>query len=107
VKKPSHATAEAVKSFSTSDPLYLIQHSTLAEVLSEVLPAIVAEAIAGCPAEPEYVDSAAICQKLTISRSTLSRMVLEGAPCLRIGDTRRFRLADVIAWLQSREETAK
>lgn len=49
---------------------------------------------------PALLTSAQICQQLGISRSKLAGLRARGLPSLRCGDSPRFVLDDVIAWLR-------
>jgi len=84
------------------DPLTL----ALAQALGPIVRAAVADALAehaaGEPARPELLTVDAICAALSCSRATLHRLRGEGLPELRLGDSPRFRLADCIAWLETR-----
>ena len=53
---------------------------------------------------PEYFDRAGIARQLSTSVTNIDRLCHEGLPYVRLGDMRRFRLADVRAWLESLPE---
>ena len=53
---------------------------------------------------PELSTADELCAQLRISRSKLDALVAAGLPSIRVGSTRRFRLADVIVWLRSQDE---
>lgn len=76
---------------------------------AQQLRALVAEAVADAMAEldlgepaPELVDRRGLAQALSVSLSSVDRLIREGAPLVRVGDAPRFRVADVVAWLQAR-----
>jgi excisionase family DNA binding protein len=87
------------------------------EALVKVLSAIVRSALApeidrlfdllaAEPKVPDYRDRHAEAQRLDISLSTLDRLCRDGLPFLHVGDSRRFRAADVDAWLDQRSKGA-
>jgi len=47
-----------------------------------------------------WVGSKALMQRLSISRSTVGRMVQRGCPHIYVGSQRRFNLNQVIQWLK-------
>jgi len=47
-----------------------------------------------------WVGSKALMEQLSISRSTVARMVKRGCPHIWVGSQRRFNLNQVIQWLK-------
>lgn len=76
------------------------------EQLHDLVADAVAEALAGLTErapEPDLVPPAEMARRLGISRTSLHRLRVAGAPVVRVGDVHRYRPADVISWLQSRD----
>ncbi len=83
---------------------------TLDDYLSELVRRAVREEVSNALAEltvseprPELRESDAMARELSISRSTLDRLVNRGLPYIRVGDVRRFRTAEVMAWLEEQQ----
>jgi hypothetical protein len=77
------------------------------EQLREVVRAAVAEVLEhhhAASTEPALLDRAGLARALGVSAPTVDRMRAEGAPELRVGDSPRFELAAVLAWLREREQ---
>lgn len=70
--------------------------------LEKLIDAAIAKALGAVPKEPDYRDDAAEGRRLDVSISTIKRMVGEGMPHVYMGDRRRYRAADVDAWLKTR-----
>lgn len=51
---------------------------------------------------PVLLDRAGVARALDVSTASVSRLVADGMPHVLVGDHARFKLADVIAWLESR-----
>jgi hypothetical protein len=51
---------------------------------------------------PEYLTRQRLAEALDVSVSLIDRMTREGMPCVLVGDSRRYRLPDVHAWLAAR-----
>lgn len=56
--------------------------------------------------EPELLSGSALAAKLGLSRTSVHRLRLQGAPAVRVGDTYKFSAAKVMAWLESRGQVA-
>jgi hypothetical protein len=87
----------------TQDPLA----AALATVLAPIVRAAVADAIAEmAPTEPrpELLTVEDICRELQVSRATLHKLRGEGLPTLTVGDSPRFRIAEVLAWLREKKD---
>lgn len=52
----------------------------------------------------EYVNTAELMDALSISRSTVNRLVKRGLPHIWVGATRRFLVAEVIEWLKNDQQ---
>ena len=48
----------------------------------------------------QYVSTQGLMETLSISRSTVSRLVNKGMPYIWIGSVRRFPLVQVLEWLK-------
>lgn len=92
------AARKTVETPTAPEPPEYVATMTLAR-----LSAVVREAIAAqhTPA-PEYRSDIDEARRLDIGVSTLRRMATDGCPHVYCGDRRRWRAADVDAWLRSR-----
>jgi excisionase family DNA binding protein len=52
----------------------------------------------------QYVSTRELMDTLSISRSTINRMVKRGMPYLWVGTVRRFPIAEVIEWLKQPQQ---
>jgi hypothetical protein len=52
---------------------------------------------------PEYVDRSGLARELSVSLPIVDRLCREGMPYVTIATVRRFRVAAVREWLESRE----
>ena len=100
------AAAAAAARHGLGSPLsskLLVQLTTeeLLEGVANVVAAVVADAM---PQEqvPTYLAPGPTAKMFDISRPTLNRLRMQGAPCLRVGDTVRYDPAKLIAWLEQR-----
>lgn len=59
-------------------------------------------ALAGAQTKPEFIDRHALAAELSTSVATVDRLCRAGMPFVRLGDARRFRLAEVAQWLDRR-----
>ncbi|MBK8996089.1 MAG: helix-turn-helix domain-containing protein [Myxococcales bacterium] len=76
------------------------------EALRELVREVQAEVLADHgPAQPApaLLDRAGLARALSVSVSSVDRMIREGCPHVRIGDAPRFSVADVVAWLRARQ----
>lgn len=80
------------------DALRPMVRDVVAEVLTEFLEAE--------PLKPELLTRQQVAQVLQISSQTVMRMVKEGMPMQRIGDSPRFKVAHVLAWIEERSKRA-
>jgi excisionase family DNA binding protein len=87
-----------------SDPARLVVLTP--DELREHVREAVADALAEFHAEeaprPELLTVEQLCHALQISRATLHRLREEGLPELRLGDSLRFRMPDVLTWIEQR-----
>jgi hypothetical protein len=85
----------------------------LAAAVRDLLAPIIREAVLDAFAElepeprPALIDRAALARELHVSTATVSRLMREGLPFVRVGDAARFELARALTWLQSRAEEPK
>jgi hypothetical protein len=63
----------------------------------------VAELIA--PVAPTLLTRGGLAQALSCSEKHIDRLRHEGMPELRVGDSPRFEIAEVLRWLRARSET--
>jgi predicted DNA-binding transcriptional regulator AlpA len=54
-----------------------------------------------------YVDSNAVMEFLSVPRRTLELLVKQGLPHIRINRSRRYRLSEIQAWLDAKQEERK
>lgn len=85
-------------------PLVAALRTLIAETLREVLDEY---DLGGTANRPEYIDMDALCQTLSTSRPTVRKLIEEGLPHVVLGDHKRFRMADVHAWLTERSRRAE
>ena len=52
----------------------------------------------------QYLSTKELMALLRVSRSTISRLLEEGLPCLKVGHQNRFPKEEVIEWLKERDE---
>ena len=52
----------------------------------------------------QYLSTKELMAVLRVSRSTISRLLEEGLPCLKVGHQNRFPKEEVIEWLKERSE---
>jgi excisionase family DNA binding protein len=52
----------------------------------------------------QYLSTKELMAVLRVSRSTISRLLEEGLPCLKVGHQNRFPKEEVIEWLKERNE---
>jgi len=72
----------------------------ITERLSEALAAYNANA-ARIP-EVDLVDGMEMARRLSVSKTTLHRLRIEGMPTVRVGDVYRYRPQAVLDWLEKR-----
>ena len=71
--------------------------------LRQLVAEVAREALAdGPPPGPALLDKKGLAQALRVSTSTVSRLLREGCPMIRIGDSPRFELAACMEWLRRR-----
>jgi AraC-like DNA-binding protein len=88
----------------SGDPLT----AALTEVLAPMVRRAVVDALAEHePAErpPALLDGAGLARELGCSTRQVSRLVGEGLPHVLVGDARRYRLEQVLSWLDRRSRT--
>lgn len=49
-----------------------------------------------------YVDSLEVMKYLSVSKSTLERLVADGMPHIKINRSRRYKLSEIDRWLNKR-----
>lgn len=100
---PQQHKAEASVAPASPDPLSEVLKSVMRSVLREEL-AELREALTE-PQQSEYRDRQQEAQRLGISIATLDRLCRDGLPFVYVGESRRFRAAEVDAWLDTRRMT--
>jgi hypothetical protein len=69
------------------------------EDLKQLVSDAVAEALAAHDGKPALLDRNALAKALTCSPSHVDNLRKQGLPTVLLGDSPRFILADVLAWL--------
>jgi hypothetical protein len=83
----------------TTDELKVLLREQIGEALGEHEPKAESEA---------YVSTPVMAERLSISRAKLHALASEpDAPCVWVGDTRRWNPAETIAWFRARGRVAK
>jgi len=80
--------------------LVLLTGEQVAQLARDAAAAALAEFAAEQAPAPELVDGVTMARCISVSRATLHRLRVSGMPCVRLGDTYRYRRSDVIAWLE-------
>lgn len=93
------ARAAARKTDETTAPAPQFVATMTIEQLRDAIRAELAAAIAP---RPEYVDDTGLARHLDTGIAAVRRLAAESAPHVYVGDRRRWRLADVDAWLRDR-----
>jgi excisionase family DNA binding protein len=101
----SRAPFPAVEDAERGDDARLVVTLTLGELRSALQDAIT-EAVAELAptAGPVLLTGAQLAQTLGVSRATVHRLRVSGCPSIKLGDTFRFELEAVLAWLRTRED---
>lgn len=84
------------------DPSVTLTRGQLRELVADAVTDALADHAPAEPA-PVLVDRAGLARALSVSLSSVDRLLREGCPMIRIGDAPRFCVADVVAWLQARQ----
>jgi hypothetical protein len=89
---------------SAPDPLATALRALLEPIVRQAVADALAElAPSASPPPAALVDTEELCRQLTCSRSMVGRLRDEGLPCVYLGDSPRFVVADVVAWLHARD----
>lgn len=79
---------------------------TTPDTLRNIVTDAVAEALSASTtshqSEPALLSGAALAAKLGLSRTSVHRLRLAGAPAVRVGDTYKFSAPKVMQWLETR-----
>ncbi|HVU05223.1 MAG TPA: hypothetical protein VHE30_25920 [Polyangiaceae bacterium] len=90
-----------------SEPLVILRADELRDLVSAELRAALDE-LPTRAEEPALYDRAGIAKKLCTSVANVDKLCNAGMPFSRLGDVKRFDLADVVAWVKSQpKELAK
>ncbi len=54
------------------------------------------------PLFENFLTKGLLSERLSVSKSFINKMMLEGLPCIRLGRAVRFRQSEVVAWLEKR-----
>lgn len=73
--------------------------------LVEQIADAVAARVQSAPAQP-LLDRNELARALGISTATVDRLARAGMPAIRLVDSKRYLLADVLVWLKTREQSA-
>jgi predicted DNA-binding transcriptional regulator AlpA len=79
-----------------------VTRETLEPLIEQIADAVTAR-VQAAPA-PALLDRNGLAHALGLSVATIDRLARAGLPSVRLIDARRFVLADVLAWLKSREQ---
>lgn len=88
---------------SAPDPVVAALAGLLFPVVREAVIVAFAEHAESQPLAPSLLTNDQLAQALQISRSSLYRLVDAGMPRLMVLDSPRYRLPDVLAWLDSQQ----
>src|SRR4051812_17762449 len=79
------------------------------EALAELVTQAVAAALDGVNLghTPPLLDRAGLARALSVSTSTVDRLLRAGLPYLRVADAKRFELASTLAYLRSTTGTGR
>lgn len=101
-RRSNGCAAGTTQTAAPPDPLT----AALASMLRPLVRQAVAEALAehehGAAPIPALLTVDQVCASLQISRASLHRLRLEGLPVVMVLDSPRFRLDDVLQWLDQR-----
>ncbi len=101
-KHPNAAVVVPIRqAVDDSTPIVVLSLGQLREALRDL--AEEREAVAIPTPEPITLSGAQLAQRLGVSRTTVHRMREDGCPCFRLGDSWRFELEPVMAWLRGRQ----
>jgi hypothetical protein len=90
---------------TTATKIVVLSVDELRELIRHVVFDQMAEFLEEARKPIPLLDRAGLAQALGCSTATISRLVREGVPCVPLGDSRRFKLDEVVSWLQSRPTT--
>jgi hypothetical protein len=82
-------------------PLVVLTPEQLAELVKRAVQDALAEHQPSAPA-PALFDRTGIAQRLGLGTTTVDRLRRDGMPCVFIGDSPRFELAECLAWIRGR-----
>jgi hypothetical protein len=74
----------------------------LRPMVREVVTDLLTEFMSAEPVKPELLTRQQIAQAIQVTTKTVARMVKDGMPEQRVGDSPRYRLTDVLAWIEQR-----
>lgn len=97
------ATAPAPRTAAAQMQLEALDDPAVEARLESIVLSAFEKYRAGAAPEPELVDGAEMCRRIGVSRTSLHRLRVAGAPAVRVGDTYRYRPGAVVAWLEQRE----
>lgn len=87
----------------TGTPVIVVTPEQLAELLRGTIETALAEQRP--EAAPVLLDRAGVAQRLSIGTTTVDRLRREGMPCVFIGDSPRFDLAECVDWIRQTQVT--
>jgi excisionase family DNA binding protein len=79
---------------------------TLRAIVADAVLEALADHKTGQRPELELVSGSTLAARLGLSRTTVHRLRVDGAPCVRVGETYKFSPAKVMAWLEARSQGA-
>jgi len=87
---------------ATSTKIVVLSADELHELIRDAVFEQMAEFLEESRKPIPLLDRAGLAQALACSTATVGRLIREGVPCIPLGDSRRFKLDEVVSWLQSR-----
>ena len=84
-----------------SSPVVVVDAAELAVLVRDAVRGALEAQRADAPA---VLDRAGLARALGCSLASVDRLLREGCPCVRLGSDPRFVVANVVAWLQAREQ---
>ena len=106
INEPGWRAPTAVRSLPSPAPAPSLV-DMLRAVMGDVVRDAVREALSttapATSSTPTLLTRAQLAAALGVCQRSVSLLVAEGMPCLRVGEARRFDLGRVMAWLETRE----
>jgi hypothetical protein len=81
--------------------LAVLLRPLVAETVRDAVFDALSEHAAAEPSRPELLTTDELAAELRVCSKTVARLRADGMPVLHVGDSPRFRLGEVLAWLSS------